>query len=84
MCSVAKTISCQVSFIPIGNKDYTAHIKTALRLIAESGVQYRTGMMSTVIQGSQEEVFGLLSRIFAVMDPVCGFVMDARFSNVCG
>ncbi len=84
MCAVEKMIACQVSFIPVGNQDYNADITKVLKIIRKSGLQYQIGVMSTVVQSSEENIFRLLRNMFLTMDPICSFVMDIRISNVCG
>lgn len=84
MCAVEKVISCQISFVPFDTQDYNEDIRQVLKMIKNSGLEHEIGLMSTVVRGSREKIFALLFTITSTMDPVCGFVMDARFSNVCG
>lgn len=84
MCAVEKVIGCQISFIPLETQDYNKSIKQVLEIIEDSGLEHEIGLMSTVVRGSEGKVFGLLRTISSTMSPVCGFVMDARISNVCG
>ncbi len=83
MHPVEETISCQVSFIPVGVGDPDVAIKEVVDRIERSNLKCRVGVMSTVIQGQADLIFDLLKDIVSA-NLTRGFIMDVRFSNVCG
>lgn len=84
MCAMEKVISCQLSFIPIGDMDYLNHIKIVLDIVKESNLDYIIGEMSTYIKGESEKVFELIQNIFTKMSNIVSFTMDIKLSNICG
>jgi uncharacterized protein YqgV (UPF0045/DUF77 family) len=84
MRPVEETVSCEVAFLPIGEGDYGGEVDEVLALIENSGLEHSAGPMSTFVRGDRAAVWALLSGIDAAMSNRCRFVMDIRFSNVCG
>jgi uncharacterized protein YqgV (UPF0045/DUF77 family) len=79
-----KIASCEISFIPIGSKDYIAHIDKVLDIIKSYDLEYDVGIMSTTIRGDQEKIHKLILDIYNIMDEECKFTMDIKLSNICG
>ncbi|OGR96358.1 MAG: hypothetical protein A2902_07205 [Elusimicrobia bacterium RIFCSPLOWO2_01_FULL_64_13] len=54
----------QFSLIPLGTKtdSLSGALAKAVRIVAESGLPYKTGPMGTAVEGSWEEVTGLIDR----------------------
>ncbi len=84
MRDVEKTTTCQMSFLPIASKDYKEDIKRVLSLIEKSGLDYRTGEVSTTVKGNRDLIWVLIKDIYDEMDPGCRFVIDLKISNICG
>ena len=84
MGSVEKVVSCELAFLPIGEGDYGAAVDEVLSMVKNSGLEYSVGPMSTFLRGGRSDVWRLLSEVDAVMADRCKFVIDIRFSNVCG
>ncbi len=84
MCSMAKKIACQITFLPIVSKDYLSDIHHVITIIKTSKVEYNIGMLSTEIKGEKNEIFKLIKIIYDEMDERCDFSMEVRYSNVCG
>ena len=84
MCPVEEVASCQLSFVPIQSKDYLADVERVLDLIKTYELEYCIGEMSTVIKGSKAKIMELISRVYDLMSPKCGFILDIRLSNICG
>ncbi len=78
------TLSCQVSFYPLGQADYLDPINRVLALMEGSGLEYDIGPMSTRLTGESGALFGLLRQISEELCPACGYVMTVTLSNVCG
>lgn len=84
MCAMEKMTSCQLSFIPIGKKDYLSSIQKVLDLITATKLESHIGDMSTIVKGDRQEIFQLLEDIYEKMDGECHFTLDVKLSNVCG
>lgn len=84
MRPLEKTVSCELAFLPVGEGDYGAAVDEVLAMIKNSGLEYSVGPMSTFLRGGRPDVWRLLSDVDASMADRCKFVMDIRFSNVCG
>ena len=78
------TLSCQVSFYPLGCGDYLGPIDRVLALIEGSGLEYDIGPMATRLTGESGALFELLRRISEELAPACGYAMTVTLSNVCG
>ena len=84
MCSVEKTMTCELSFLPIQAEDYSAQVKKVLVMIKNSGLEHIVGDMSTTVKGDPQAVWSLVEAIYDFMYAQCRFVLDIRVSNVCG
>ena len=84
MGSVEKVVSCELAFLPIGEGDYGGEVDEVLAMIKKSGLEHSVGPMSTFLRGDRAALWRLLSGIDAAMAGRCKFLMDIRFSNVCG
>lgn len=84
MGSMEKVVSCEVAFLPIGEGNCAGEVDEVLGMIRKSGLEHSIGPMSTFLRGDREALWNLLSGIDSAMADRCRFVMDIRFSNVCG
>lgn len=84
MCAVEKVAACEVSFLPIVSENYSNDVKMVLDIIENSGLEFDAGEMSTLIRGSSEKIFALLSQIYNSLDDICSFSMVVKISNLCG
>jgi len=87
MCTLqeANLASCQLSFYPLADENYTETIKQVLKIIEQAKVEYSTNDMSTIISGDADQIFHLLHKIYNVMaEKKCKFVLNATLSNTCG
>jgi uncharacterized protein YqgV (UPF0045/DUF77 family) len=76
-------ISCQLTFITIGDIDYNENIGFVLELIKKSDLYFNIGETSTVIMGNCEKIFRLLNKICFEMRSK-RFLMNISISNTCG
>lgn len=85
MCKISEEqiISCQLTFITIGDLEYEANIEIVLEMIKESGLSYCIGETSTVIKGNNEKMFILLNKISCEMKNI-NYFMNISISNTCG
>ena len=87
MCPVEKgnIVSCQLSFIPIGNEEYLDKIDEVLNLIKETGLEYNIGILSTTVRGDSKIVLDLIADINKSMSIAgCSYTMNIILSNTCG
>lgn len=84
MRAVEEMMSCQISFCPIGSADFSSDVNRVLEVIRSSGLDHQVGVFSTVVRGEKDRVFNLTREIYQAMEKNCGFVMDVKFSNLCG
>ncbi len=87
MCPVEKgnIVSCQLSFIPIGNEEYLDEINKVLSLIKETGLEYNVGILSTTVRGYLKIVLDLIADINKSMSiSGCSYTMNILLSNTCG
>ena len=87
MCSLEKerVISCQIQYVPLGTHDVNLDVGKVLALIGESGLNYETGSMTTIIRGKPDRVFQLIQRIESQMsENNRKFTMTILLSNDCG
>jgi uncharacterized protein YqgV (UPF0045/DUF77 family) len=76
------TISCQLSFVTLGDAAYNDDINEVLRIIEKSGLVYAVGKMSTIVKGDASKVTDLLNVICDAMRNK-KFVINTSLSNVC-
>jgi uncharacterized protein YqgV (UPF0045/DUF77 family) len=84
VCSLEKTMTCELSFLPIQAEDYSSEVKKVLSMIKNSGLEHIVGDMSTTVRGDPQTVWSLVEAIYDSMFTQCRFVLDIRVSNVCG
>lgn len=81
-------IACQLSFYPLQTEEMIPNIDRVLELIKESGLNYETGSMSTIIRGKSADVYALLQTITDTMgmqdETGTLFTMHMTISNICG
>ena len=76
-----KRIVCQMSFLPLGDKDGLARVKKVLGIITDSGLEYTICKLSTTITAERQEIFALVDKIFEEMKGECHFVFDMRLTS---
>lgn len=58
-------VMLEFSLIPLDKgPSFSAHVARSLEIIEESGVDYRFGPMGTVLEGTWDEVFGVVKRCY--------------------
>lgn len=78
-----KTVSCEVSYLPLGGKT-TEQIEEILSIITNSGIDYEIGYYRTILRGGMDDVMSLIKDLYDKADSFGDFVIDVRFSNTCG
>jgi len=76
-------ISAQVSLYPLGQDDLSPSIDAAVGQFERSGIECRTGSMSTVLWGDDEKVFPALIAAFREAASRGHAVMVITVSNAC-
>lgn len=76
-------VSCQFSLYPLGVEHLSPILNQALQEVADLGLEYEVGNMSTQMSGPPELVFRALERAFAVAAEHGGVVLVATVSNAC-
>jgi len=76
-------ITAQLSLYPLGQDDLSPAIDAAVGEIDRCGVDRRTGEMSTVLWGDDEEVFPALMGAFRKAASLGHVVMVVTLSNAC-
>lgn len=84
MCSMGKIAACMISFIPVQSESYLSDVNKVLDIIKASGLRHAVGGFATELYGEAGEICSLITKIYEEMDNSCSFVLDVRFSNVCG
>ncbi|GHT87816.1 hypothetical protein FACS1894137_15540 [Spirochaetia bacterium] len=85
MCEVSEKIivSCQLSFITLGDIDYHEDIQKVITIIEKSNLNYTIGQMSTIIKGDSLKVMNLINTIcYAMKDKE--YLINMSLSNICG
>lgn len=78
-------MSCQISFYPLGEEEVNDLVHLVIQLIDQSGLQYESNAMATLVFGEPSRIFRLLEEIHASMaERGTRFVMPVTLSNVCG
>ena len=85
MCEIPEDniISCQLSFITIGDIDYDKNIKIVLGIIKEFGLDFKINEMSSIVKGSRDKIFALLNKICSEMNEQ-KYLVNISISNTCG
>lgn len=77
------TVSCQLSFITLGDVEYNKNIQGAINLIEKSGLDTTVGQMSTLIKGDLHTITALLEALCRTMEEK-HFLITMSISNTCG
>jgi len=77
-------ISVEISFYPLGEKNYKEIINNFLEEINRSGLKFSVSPMSTIITGDSDKVFDFIKETFKKFSENHKFVLKATFSNSCG
>lgn len=81
------SVLLEFSMSPIGKGESVGkYVARSLAIIDRSGVPYRLNPMGTVLEGSWEEVMGVVKQCYARMSKDCGRIscsikIDARRGN---
>ncbi|HKL75793.1 MAG TPA: YkoF family thiamine/hydroxymethylpyrimidine-binding protein [Halanaerobiales bacterium] len=76
-------ISCQISFYPLNTNKVNKKVKKVIHFIDESGLEYESNDLSTIIHGEATKVYSLLEEITYKMDEG-EFAITLNISNSCG
>jgi uncharacterized protein YqgV (UPF0045/DUF77 family) len=60
----ANVVGCQFSVYPLRQADIDTPVQAVIHAAAQSGVEVRVGNLSTLIWGSEDEVFAALRAAF--------------------
>ena len=67
-----KMVLAEFSMFPTDKgESVSQYVSKVLDTIDSSGLTYQLTPMGTVLEGSWDEVFGLISRCFKVLEPQC-------------
>ena len=83
MCQNDKTISCEISYLPLEGRT-NDRVDEMLSLITGSGLDYEIGHYRTILRGDMDAVMTLIQSLYKKADAFGRFVIDVRFSNACG
>jgi uncharacterized protein YqgV (UPF0045/DUF77 family) len=70
-----------VSYIPLSRGVVDLEVMQVLKLIEESGLEFKIGKLSTEIVGKKSKVLSLIGEILEMTGP---YVVDVKFSDQCG
>jgi len=76
-------ISAQVSLYPLGQDDLAPAIDALLAALADHGLEFEIGPMSTVVWGDDEVVWAGLRDGFCRATALGGAVLNLTISNAC-
>ena len=77
------TVTAQVSVYPLGQDDLQPAIEAVWAAFRTAKLQYRTGAMSTLVEGEADVLFAALARAFQAAAQRGATVMVATVSNAC-
>ena len=83
MCENEKILSCEISYLPLDNNT-NEYIDQILDLIKNSGIEHTIGPFRTKLTGSIDPIMNLVKHLYIKADSLSNFVIDIRFSNICG
>jgi uncharacterized protein (TIGR00106 family) len=76
-------ILLEFSMSPLGQGDsVSAYVARSLEIVEQSGLDYRTHAMGTIVEGEWDQVFGVVQRCFERMREDCdrvSFVIKADY-----
>ena len=75
-------VSAEISCYPLSD-DFTAPIDRFIGLVRESGLDYETGSMSTVVSGEYDAVMAFLTGAMADLMTDYPSVFTLKISNAC-
>jgi uncharacterized protein YqgV (UPF0045/DUF77 family) len=76
-------VTAQFSLYPLRSGEIGPAIEAALAAVRSSGVSARTGRMSTMLEGSEEQIFAALQAAFRAAAEQGDTVLVATVSNAC-
>lgn len=76
-------VTAQVSLYPLGESELSPSIEAALGEVDRHGIERRTGAMSTVVWGDDDQVFPALRDAFRAAAARGHAVMVITVSNAC-
>jgi uncharacterized protein YqgV (UPF0045/DUF77 family) len=76
-------VSCQLSFITLGDSEYNKNIQDVINIIRKSDINYTVGQMSTTIKGDVLTVMNLINTICHIMKDK-EYLINMSISNICG
>jgi len=80
---MATTVSAQISVYPLREKHLSPAIESVKRSLARRGLEPKIGLMSTLVSGECELVFGALREAFEEVATKGDVVMAVTLSNTC-
>ena len=84
MSEMDKVITCQISFLSLGNEKVDLAVKKVIDIIESFNVNVRVGLLSTEIKGPSSEILKLIQEIVSYSNKHSKFVLDIKISNICG
>jgi uncharacterized protein YqgV (UPF0045/DUF77 family) len=75
--------TAQVSLYALRQRSLSPSIEAALRIFEEHGLEVKAGTMSTLITGSDAEIFKALQSAFGYLADQGQIVMIVTLSNAC-
>ena len=84
MFKMDQIVTSQISFLPLEDQQVNLSVNNILKIIKNSGLKYRVGLLSTEITGNKESVMKLINEIVEYSINHAQFVIDIKISNVCG
>jgi hypothetical protein len=79
----AQPISAQISLYPLHQESLAEPIEELLRTLRSRGLEVRPGVMSALVVGEGDALFGGLAQAFQEATDRGLVVMVATFSNAC-
>jgi uncharacterized protein YqgV (UPF0045/DUF77 family) len=76
-------VTAQFSLYPLRSGEIGPAIEAALAAVRASGVSARTGRMSTMLEGTEEQIFAALQAAFRAAAEQGDAVLVATVSNAC-
>ena len=77
------TITAQFSLYPLRTRELGPALDAALSAVRSSDVSAETGLMSTLLEGSDEQIFEALRAAFKAAAADGDTVLVATISNAC-
>lgn len=77
------TVTAQFSLYPLRTQELGPALEAALAAVRSSDVAAETGLMSTLLEGSEEQVFAALRAAFTAAAAHGDTVLVVTISNAC-